>query len=161
MKRKAKQRKRTSKDVPAKGRLKDMADRLWSLAVRSDWNGKCAVCGKGPCDAHHLIPRMNAAMRYSLHNGIALCSSHHQFCPQLSPHQNAAGWMEWLRTNQPLRYEWYVETVTNGDHLKFTGTTNAPYYCGVILSFREYVEPEKFQEIVGIAFSKHLMKGTT
>ncbi len=152
----AKQRKRTNANIPAKGRLRDMADRLWSIAVRSDWNWKCAVCGKGPCDAHHMIPRANEAMRYSLRNGVALCSSHHQFCPHVSPHQNAAGWMEWLRVNQPLRHEWYVETVTNGCHLKFAGTTNALYFCGVIVGFREYVEPEKFQEIVGIKFSEYL-----
>ena len=151
-----KRRKRTNANVPAKGRLRDMADRLWSISVRSDWNWKCAVCGNSPCDAHHLIPRMNEATRYSLRNGIALCPSHHQFCPHLSPHQNAAGWMQWLAANQPLRHEWYVKTVTNGDHLKFTGTKNAPYYCERILSFREYVDPEKFQEIVGVTFGKYL-----
>ena len=154
----AKRRKRTNVNVPAKGRLRDMADKLWSISVRSDWNWKCAVCNGSPCDAHHLIPRANEATRYDLQNGIALCASHHQFCPDVSPHQNAAGWMAWLRVNQPLRHEWYVETVCNGGHLKFTGTKNAPYYCGRIMSFREYVEPEKFTEIVGMAFSEWLVK---
>ena len=153
-----KRRKRTNSNVPAKGRLRDMADRLWSISVRTDWNWKCAVCGGGPCDAHHLVPRANQSTRYDLSNGIALCASHHQFCPDVSPHQNAAGWMQWLRENQPLRYEWYVETVINGKHLKFDGTTNPPYYCGVIMSFREYVEPEKFEEIVGIKFSAYLIE---
>lgn len=154
----AKRRKRTNANVPAKGRLRDMADRLWSITVRADWNGKCAVCGKGPCDAHHLIPRANQATRYSLENGVALCSNHHQFCPDISPHQNAAGWMLWLRANQPLRHKWYVETVENGGHLKFSGTTNAAYYCDVIRSFRQYVDHETFEGIVGIAFSAYLIE---
>ena len=153
-----KRRKRVSKDCPAKGRLQEIADRLWSISVRSEWNGKCPVCGGSPCDAHHLIPRMNQATRYCLRNGIALCRRCHQFCHKVSPHQNAAGWLNWLQVNHPLCHEWYVETVCNGRHLKFTGTTNAVYYCGVILSFREYVEAEVFQEIVGMKFSEYLIE---
>jgi hypothetical protein len=154
-----KRRKRTNANVPAKGRLRDMADSLWSISVRSDWNWKCAVCGGGPCDAHHLIPRANEATRYLLENGIALCRRCHQFCPDISPHQNAAGWLLWLKGNHELRYLWYMDTVDNGEHLAFRGTKNAPYYCDMILSFREYVQPEKFEEIVGKAFFAHLTCG--
>ena len=32
----AKRRQRVSKAVPAKGRLRDMCDRLWALAVKDD-----------------------------------------------------------------------------------------------------------------------------
>ena len=153
----AKQRKRTNANIPAKGVLRDMADKLWSVSVRSDWMSACAVCGGGPCDAHHLVPRANEATRYNLRNGIALCRRCHQFCPKVSPHQNAAGWMRWLLEKHPLRAEWYANTVENGEHLKFTGTTNAPYFCGVILSFREYVDADRFQEIVGVKFSEYLL----
>ena len=86
-------RKRTSKNVPAKGRLKEIAAQLWSLAVRADWANKCAVCGYGKTEAHHLIPRQHEATRYNIRNGIALCASHHQFDKDVSPHQNAAGWL--------------------------------------------------------------------
>jgi len=154
----AKRRKRTSKNVPAKGRLRDMADRLWSITVRTDWNWKCAVCQASRCEAHHLIPRENEATRFDLQNGIALCSSHHRFCPQVSPHQNAGGWMRWLEHHQPLRFEWYVETIANGQHLKFDGIKNAPYYCDVIRSFQQYVEPETFIEIVTVQFSTYLIE---
>ena len=65
--------------------------------------------------------------------------------------------MEWLRTYHPLRYEWYVETVKNGEHRKFSGTTNAVYYGETILSFREYVEADKFRRIVGAKFSEYLI----
>lgn len=154
----AKRRKRTNAHLPAKGRLKEMADRLWSVAVRSDWNWKCAVCGSGPCDAHHLIPRMNQATRYCLRNGIALCRRHHQFCPELSPHQNAAGWLRWLSEAHPLRHQWYIDTVSNGEHLRFNGTTNAVYYCNLIRGFRGDVEDDVFQEIVGIKLSEYLQE---
>lgn len=154
----AKRRKRTNANTPAKGRLREMADTLWSIAVRSDWNWKCAVCSGSPCDAHHLIPRANEATRYCLRNGISLCRRCHQFCPKISPHQNALGWLNWLKQHQELRHNWYVETVENGQHLQFRGTTNAPYFCGVILAFRQYVEPEQFQKIVGVAFLKHLIE---
>lgn len=153
----AKRRKRTNANIPAKGRLREMADRLWSVSVRSDWNWKCAVCEFKGCEAHHLIPRQHEATRYDLRNGIALCANHHQFCPHLSPHQNAAGWMAWLSQGQPVRYEWYVETIKDAIHLSFSGTKNAVYYCGVILSFREYVEPDEFEKIVGKAFTKYLV----
>ena len=153
-----KRRKKTNANTPAKGRLKDMADQLWSISIRTDWQWKCAVCGNVPCEAHHLIPRQFTATRYDMQNGIALCASHHQFCPDISPHRNAAGWMEWLRTYHNGRYEWYVETVKNGDHRKFSGTKNAVYYCKTILSFRQYVEADKFRSIVGAKFSEYLIE---
>lgn len=157
----AKRRKRTNSKIPAKGRLRDMADQLWSISIRTDWNWKCAVCGNTQCEAHHLIPRANQATRYTLENGIALCASHHQFCKLVSPHQNAAGWMSWMKQHQPLRHEWLVKTIESGCHRQFTGTTNAVYYCGVIQSFREYVDDDQFQKIAGIAFSRYLLECET
>ena len=157
----AKRRKRTNSNIPAKGRLKTIAHSLWSVTVRSDWDWQCAVCGNGPCDAHHLIPCQHEATRYCLRNGISLCRRCHQFCPLISPHMNAAGWLNWLEENHPLRHKWLMETVENRDHLSFSGIKNAPYYCGVILGFREYVEPDKFREIVGVKFSEYLFENTT
>ena len=153
-----KRRKKTNANTPAKGRLRDMADQLWSIAVRSDWLWKCAVCGHGTCEAHHLIPRQHPVTRHDLRNGIALCSSHHQFCPKISPHQNAAGWMQWLQSEYPLRHEWLVAMIANGDHLKFTGTTNAVYYSSIILDLRAHVEDDDFRRIVGVKFSERLIR---
>jgi len=151
-----KRRKSTNANVPAKGRLRDMADQLWSIAVRSDWNWKCAVCGGTPCEAHHLVPRQHEATRYDLRNGIALCSTHHQFDADLSPHQNAAGWMLWLSDNHALRCQWYNDTILYGEHRTFSGTKTANYYCDMIRCFQEYVEPDVWQKIVGVKFSKWL-----
>ena len=154
-----KHRKKTNSNVPAKGRLRDMADMLWSLAVRADWNNRCAVCGSGKCEAHHLIPRQHEATRYDLRNGIALCASHHQFDADISPHQNAAGWLLWLRDHQPSFYAWYLATIENGYYRGFKGTKNVQHYIDVILRLQQYVEADDFERIVGQRFSEYL-KGT-
>ena len=152
----AKRRKKTNKNVPAKGRLRDIADQLWSLAVRGDWNWRCAVCGNSKVEAHHLSPRQHEETRYLLRNGIALCSRHHQFCPDVSPHQNAAGWLEWLEHNHPKLAVWYQDLIETGKHKEFNGVKNAHYYCDVNLSFREFVPEGEFREVVGIRFSEWL-----
>lgn len=145
-------RRRTSLAVPAKGRLRDFADRLWAKAIYSDWLHRCAICGSPKIDAHHLVPRQHEATRYDLNNGIALCSHHHQWDKDHSPHQNAAAWMEWLRVTYPARYEWLIEN----RRPVFTGTKNAPYYCSVIKRLQQYVEPAEFESIVGVKFSAWL-----
>lgn len=154
MKRARKRRQRTSQDIPAKGRLKDMADQLWSLAVREDWAWKCAVCGFMKVEAHHLIPRQNEATRYSLLNGIALCTNHHKFDAKIAPHQNAAGWLQWLSKYHENQHRWYIETVAARQ--EFQGTKTALYYCDVIRRLRQYVEPEEFERVCGIRFSQWL-----
>ena len=145
-------RKRTNANVPAKGRLRDMADRLWSLAVRADWANKCAVCGARDCEAHHLVPRQHEATRYTLRNGIALCCHCHQFNRYSSPHQNSAGWIKWLEWHHPTLAEWYFDNCRP----KFDGTKNAAHYIDVIRSLRQYVEPDDFERIVGVKFSRFL-----
>lgn len=148
----AKRRKRTNSNVPAKGRLRDIADQLWSRAVRDDWANRCAVCGSGKVEAHHLVPRQHEATRYTLLNGVALCFTHHQGCENLSPHLNAAGWMRWLEANHPSRAEWYRDNCRP----QFNGTKTADYYCGIIRGLRQYVEPLDYERIVGVRFARWL-----
>lgn len=151
-----KQRKRTNANVPAKGRLQEMADLLWSLAVRSDWAGKCAACGARKCEAHHLIPRQHNAMRYRLQNGIALCAVCHKFDKDTSPHQNAAGWLQWLAEHHFDLHQWYTTIVESGEHREFEDTTNADYYCKIILWLKEYVDEDDYRLIVGKKFAAYL-----
>lgn len=151
-------RKKTRVGLPAKGRLRDMADDLWSLAVRSDWNHQCAVCGKSKCEAHHLIPRENEATRYDLSNGIALCATHHKFCPKLAPHKNLEAFRQWLDNHHPLRMDWLRATVANGRHLAFAGTKNHGHYIAIILRLQQYVEPDDFTRIVGVRL-ENLLRG--
>lgn len=148
----AKRRKRTSKNIPAKGRLRDMADRLWSRAVRDDWDNRCAVCGKGKVEAHHLVPRQFNATRYELRNGISLCSHCHKFDAEISPHQNSAGWLMWLEATHWELSLWYVAN----RRPEFDGTTNAAWYISQIRSLWKYVEDDEYERIVGIKFSAWL-----
>ena len=148
----AKQRKRTNKNVPAKGRLRDIADQLWSLAVRSDWDHRCAVCGNGNVEAHHLVPRQFTATRHVIKNGIALCPNCHKFDPIVSPHLNAAGWIAWLGNHYPYLREWYFLN----QQPVFEGTTNALYYCDIIWELREYFDEGEWERTAGIRFATWL-----
>lgn len=147
-----KRRKKSSGGLPAKGRLRDIADRLWSAAVRHDWADKCAICGARKCEAHHLVPRQHQAMRYDLRNGIALCAKCHQFDRDFSPHQNAAGFMEWLDLAWPVRAEWLRENCRP----TFNGTTDARHYLAQIRQLRQYVSEEEFERIVGVRLIERL-----
>lgn len=150
----AKRRKRTSNNVPAKGRLKELADQLWSLAIKDDWNHACAICGhRGDLNSHHLIPRAHQATRYELRNGICLCRRCHKFCPDRAPHQNPAGFMQWLSGNVPRVEQWYTITMATGEHRRFNGTTNAAYYCEQIRRLKQYVPEEDYERIVGVKFA--------
>ena len=132
-----------------------MADQLWSLAVRADWNWRCAVCRNGTVEAHHLIPREKQATRYDLRNGIALCVHHHVWDPDVAPHANAAGWMEWLFDHQLEVQRWYIENKRK----PFNGTTNPLYYCDVIRGLKQYVDEDDYIRIVGQKFGAWLMEG--
>ena len=157
-----KRRKRTSKEIPAKGRLRDMADRLWSIAVKGDWANRCAVCGStSKLNAHHLIGRTHQATRYNLRNGMCLCPNHHQWDKQdtkypFSAHGDARAFNKWLDRKHPALAAWVDETKENGEHRNFNGTTNAAYYIDIIQGLREYVEPEEFATIVGVHFGEYL-----
>ena len=152
-----KRRKKTNSQLPAKGRLRDIADQLWSLAVKADWNHRCAICDiRGDLNSHHLIPRQHTATRYDLGNGICLCRRCHQFCPDRSPHQNAAGFILWLEEMYPGLFEWLMSTTESGAYQDFAGTKNAAFYVETICELRQYFEPEEFERIVGVRLSAYL-----
>ena len=148
----AKQEKRIHKHVPKKSRLRDIADELWSAAVKEDWAGKCAICGHENTQSHHLVPRQHEATRYEVRNGIALCYRHHQACPDTSPHQNAAGFMDWLRERHLELHQWYV----THKWPQFDQTKDDWYYVRVIQSLREELDPLTFEDIAGIRFVQWL-----
>ena len=158
----AKRRKRTNKTVPAKGRLRDMADQLWSLAVRDDWAWKCAVCGiqTGKLEAHHVHPRGWERFRYTLRNGILLCFQCHNHNNDYAPHQNAAGWMLWLREHHPEIAYWYISNTETCEHHKFEGTKNPQYYIDQICRLSEYVDYDDFERVVGKRFSLWLAENS-
>ena len=148
----AKRRKKTHPVMPARGRMRDIADRLWSWAVRDDWAWKCAVCGFEKTEAHHLVPRHHEGTRYTLRNGIGLCARCHKFDKDMSPHENAAGWLSWLRHHHPELCEWYEANRSPA----FDGIKNAAYYCGIIRDLKQYVDDDEYVRIVGVKFAAWL-----
>ena len=153
----SKRRKRTNANVPAKGRLRDMADQLWSLAVKEDWANQCAMCRRrSGLNAHHLIPRQHPATRYDLANGLCLCKPCHQFDAHRSPHQCAGGFILWLKEEYALTAAWYMEAMESCTYRKFNRTTNAQFYIEVIRSLREYVDEDDYTRILGQRFAAYL-----
>lgn len=159
----AKRRKRTSKDIPAKGRLADFAHNLWSRAVRDDWSNMCAVCGAtddlvtSGLQAHHLIPCQFTRFRYLLRNGICLCGFDHKLNPILAPHMNAEGWLTWLKVRHPELREWYEQNNPRRWE-PFDVTKNWRFFVDVIESLRAHVEPDDFEKIVGVKFDRWLQE---
>jgi hypothetical protein len=153
-------RKKTKKGLPAKGRMRDIADDLWKRAVRNDWNDRCAVCGAArgskELHTHHLFSRSWPKIRYDLRNGIALCASHHKFDPAVSPHANGKGFDVWLKEHHPLRWKWFDYQGNSKDYKQFDGIRNEQYYCDAIRSLKQYFDDETYTSIVGVRFSQWL-----
>ena len=160
MKKRKKPAKRKNPNVPVKKVLRRIAYDLWSIAVRSDWNWRCAKCGNSNCEAHHVIPRQHVATTLSLRNGISLCGWCHRLDPNMAPHQNPRGWIKWLDATYPALLRWYEETEESGAHKAFTGTVNDQYYVCEIRRLLTYVPDDHLErvsrDIVGVKFSRWL-----
>jgi hypothetical protein len=77
----------------------------WSEAVKTRDNNKCVICGKTErLNAHHIIPRQDKRFRFDLDNGISLCSLHHQFSRENSPHKNPFVFILWLSINRKEQF---------------------------------------------------------
>lgn len=144
-----KRKKKATKTEKNTTLLRKMCDRLWSRAVRADFNGRCAVCGKQATDAHHLVPRQFYATRHDINNGIALCQYDHIWNKKVAPHQNPSAWQRWLEEHHPSRVEW----CRDNDRPAFKSTKNAAYYISVIRDLAQYLEPEEVVDIIGVRFS--------
>lgn len=66
---------------PSPKTLKNKADRLWGLIIRSE--GVCRRCGKQPPEvslqAAHILSRRYTATRWDLRNGLPLCMGDHHW----------------------------------------------------------------------------------
>lgn len=71
--------KKSPKKIPVKKISVKQLDTLWSKKIRDKYEGKCAVCGATPVQAHHIFSRSYKSTRWDLDNGIALCYKHHFF----------------------------------------------------------------------------------
>jgi len=84
--------------------LEKKAVRLWQEAMRIMWCGRCGVC-KAPGHAgHHIIPRDYLDAKFSLFNGIYLCTPCHNNV-ELLPDSYILGI---LNERYPYLYEWHI-----------------------------------------------------
>lgn len=82
-----------------RSRLKRLADKLWSLAVRAA--GKCRICGKTDgLQAAHGFSRRYLGTRHDLRNGWCLCAGCH-----VRYTHDPLGWDEFLRRELGPTYE--------------------------------------------------------
>jgi len=95
--------------------LSKKADVLWSKAVKTKYDHKCAYCGKTEnLNSHHIFGRNNKSVRWEIGNGICLCAGHHTFSSEFSAHKTPTEftyWIEneygreWLHALQQLAHE--------------------------------------------------------
>jgi len=81
--------------------LKKKCDKLWSEAVKIEYNYECQYCWKKEhLNSHHLFTRARNSTRFDIDNGICLCSWCHTLSSNFSAHQTWLEffeWLEWIR----------------------------------------------------------------
>ena len=103
---------------------------LASLVCREQGNHQCAYCGikageLGPSgkkvrlEGHHLIPRdASPSLKFEPRNLICLCTLHHKFSRECSPHKNPLIFYKWYEENYKENMEWLIEHKDNEINLK-------------------------------------------
>lgn len=93
--------------------LVNLADDLWSAAVKVRFGWKCAVSNKTEnLESHHLIRRGNWTHRYSVMNGVCLNSYYHTLGSGIAAHgatdvtERFRTWMEDYHLEQ---WAWFIE----------------------------------------------------
>jgi len=76
----------------------------WSIAVRNRDENKCVICNSTEfLNAHHIFPKEAKRyrdLRFDINNGITLCSRHHKYSYDNSPHKNPLVFIVWLIKNR-------------------------------------------------------------
>jgi len=72
----------------------------------------------GNLEAHHLLSRAKVMTRNDIDNGVILCSLHHKWSTDCSPHSAPVQFTEFLRKNYPDKIDYVME------HRNDTGTPN-------------------------------------
>lgn len=55
-----------------------------------------------------MISRAKVLTRHEPENGVLLCSYHHKFSPDMSPHAAPLQFSEWLMKEHPDKYGWFL-----------------------------------------------------
>lgn len=95
-----KEKKRDKKNGSVSKLTKD-ADKLWSEAVKINYNYSCQYCWKVEnLNSHHLFTRSRRATRWDIDNWMCLCAWCHTLSSNFSAHQTPLEffeWLEWIR----------------------------------------------------------------
>jgi len=138
-KQKLKQKKVKEKKQNSISYLSKQADKLWSEVIRLKWVCEYDLCNKKEyLNAHHIFSRNNKRLRWSLINWICLCSWHHTFSSEFSPHQTPCEFtyrLEWYKSKEYLD-ELIIQKNTP---LKVT----SEYLLEVIAEFKEILKNNK------------------
>ena len=96
----------------SKKRLKNKLDACWRTVGKED--AVCEVCAALPpservaytqLHPHHVVGRINQALRYDLKNRIWLCPSHHALGTK-SAHNDPFWFIDWLKEHKPAQYKY-------------------------------------------------------
>ena len=97
------------KENPNSTYWKKKADIEWGRIIHE---ANCCLVGgncSGNFEAHHLISRGNTLTRHDPKNGVLLCSLHHKWSKDCSPHMAPIQFTEFLRANCPEKIEYVME----------------------------------------------------
>jgi predicted restriction endonuclease len=81
---------------------KSKKDKTWATFVKDRANYACEVCGQYSkfANAHHILPKPYAELRWDVKNGICLCPRCHRLS-KTAAHQNSIFFCLWLEKNKP------------------------------------------------------------
>jgi len=83
-------------------RLRNKAYKLWRQAILTKWDSQCVFCGDTVLpNAHHIVPKVFASLRYDSINGIILCPRNHKFNDRFSAHKNSLWFVALLVSRMP------------------------------------------------------------
>ena len=113
---KAKWRKACKKAKTKRRKLRDQLDKLWAEIIKQRNGYKCEYCSKTTyLNSHHIFSRSNLSVRWSLDNGVCLCSGHHTL-NTLSAHKSPMEFAEWIRDKRG--YLWYTDLRKEANQIK-------------------------------------------
>ena len=117
--RKKKSKLQRAKENPASRYWRNKADEAWRKAVLTRDGDRCVVCGTDRnLQVHHLFSRGRADTRHEVSNGITLCSAHHKWSREISPHKGPVAFFLWLQKNRPDQWEWLKKHVAEPENYK-------------------------------------------
>src|SRR5437899_11486972 len=89
---------------PTRAHREKRLDVLWQKVIKTRDNFTCQRCGsRGQVDAAHIITRSRKLTKWTVANGVTLCSGCHMHF-----HRNPAEFLDWLDA------EWFRK---NGDYV--------------------------------------------